>query len=57
MGSPALQVDSLQVEQPGKLHVSTAALQQVQNYHLSRVHIYALIYGICFAPSDLLHPV
>ena len=26
-------------------------------YHFSRFHIYALIYGICFSLSDLLHSV
>ena len=29
----------------------------VHLYHFSRFHIYALIYGICFSPSDLLHSV
>ena len=29
----------------------------VHLYHLSRFHIYALIYNICFSLSDLLHSV
>ena len=29
----------------------------VHLYHFSRFHIYALIYGICFSLSDLLHSV
>ena len=29
----------------------------VHLYHFSRFHIYALIYGICFSPSDLFHSV
>ena len=29
--------------------------KQVHQYHLSRFHIYALIYHICFSLSDLLH--
>ena len=29
----------------------------VHLYHFSRFHIYALIYDICFPPSDLLHSV
>ena len=35
--------------------ISIAALQIVHQYHLSRFHIYALVYGICFSLSDLLH--
>ena len=37
--------------------VSISALQTVYLYHFSRFHIYALIYSICFSPSDLLHSV
>ena len=29
----------------------------VHLYHFSRLHIYAIIYGICFSLSDLLHSV
>ena len=29
----------------------------VHLYHFSKFHIYALIYDICFSPSDLLHSV
>ena len=28
--------------------------RQVHQYHLSRLHIYALIYNICFSLSDLI---
>ena len=31
--------------------------KQVHLYQFSRFHIYALIYGICFSLSDLLHSV
>ena len=31
--------------------------KQVHLYHFSRIHIYALIYDICFSLSDLLHSV
>ena len=31
--------------------------KDVHQYHLSRFHIYALIYDICFSFSDLLHSV
>ena len=31
--------------------------KQLHQYHFSRLHIYALIYGICFSLSDLLHSV
>ena len=29
--------------------------KQVQQYHFSRLHMYALTYNICFSLSDLLH--
>ena len=29
--------------------------KQFHQYHLSRFHIYVLVYGICFSLSDLLH--
>ena len=31
--------------------------KKVHQFHLSRFHIYALIYDICFSLSDLLHSV
>ena len=31
--------------------------EPIHLYHFSRFHIYALIYDICFSPSDLLHSV
>ena len=31
--------------------------KQVQLYHFSRLHMYALIYDVCFSLSDLLNPV
>ena len=37
--------------------VSNSALKPVNLYHFSRFHTYALIYDICFSPSDLLHSV
>ena len=36
---------------------SVAALQIIHWYHLSRLHIYALMYDIYLSLSDLLHPV
>ena len=31
--------------------------KQVHQYHFSRLHLYVLIYDICFSLSDLLHSV
>ena len=39
------------------ISVSISALQTTYLYHFSRLHIYALIYDICFSVSDLLHSV
>ena len=36
---------------------SIAALQIISSYHLSRFHIYALVYDIYISHSDLLHSV
>ena len=46
---------------PSPFHTVSTSLFHLRlqwcQYHLSRLHIYVLIYNICLSPSDSLHPI